>query len=420
MKLYKVLLGNGFSQVVKLLSAFIISKVMAIVLGPSGFALIGQFQNFVAIVTGLSTGGINNGVVKLIAENNNELDTRKNIIITAFNLTFYFTILCSIVVFFGASYFSEYIFKTTEYKNILKVLGLTLFFFSSNSLIISILNGLKEIKKIIIINISTSIIGMLLSIILVYQFHLSGALIGIVISQTLVSVFSFFWISKLKVVEIRKTLLFFDKKTVLQLIKFSTMAFTALIIGNYTQLLIRSMIINKLSIVDAGIWQATAKLSDLSIGFIGATFSVYYLPVLAELKDYVTIKKSMIKFFKIVIPLVVLITLFIYSFKYYIILLLFSKKFLAMSSLMFLQLLGVNLKIISYIFSFFMLAKCYYKTFIISELVFAIFYYFLNVFFVDYYGLYGTSVAYFLNYVFYASFSFIFFLLIRKKLKTGV
>ena len=58
--------------VVKVLSGVVLNKFIAVYAGPSGLAILAQFQNFSGIVTGFSNGSIQTGVVKKTAENDSK------------------------------------------------------------------------------------------------------------------------------------------------------------------------------------------------------------------------------------------------------------------------------------------------------------------------------------------------------------
>ena len=56
------------ATVVKILAGLVINKAVALYIGPSGLALIGQFQNFSQMVNKAAQGGVNAGVTKYAAE----------------------------------------------------------------------------------------------------------------------------------------------------------------------------------------------------------------------------------------------------------------------------------------------------------------------------------------------------------------
>ena len=66
--LIKVFSLTALSTSVKMVTALITTKVVAIIVGPSGVALLGQLTNFVTIILNLASGGINNAITKYIAE----------------------------------------------------------------------------------------------------------------------------------------------------------------------------------------------------------------------------------------------------------------------------------------------------------------------------------------------------------------
>ncbi|BBI60616.1 hypothetical protein HSBAA_19220 [Vreelandella sulfidaeris] len=72
MTLIKTSLLNGIAVVIKMLTLLGLNKILAIYVGPTGYAAIGNFQNAVQMITTFASGAINTGVVKYTAEYYNE------------------------------------------------------------------------------------------------------------------------------------------------------------------------------------------------------------------------------------------------------------------------------------------------------------------------------------------------------------
>ena len=68
MSLVKTSLLNGIAVAVKLASALVLNKVLAVYVGPAGYAIIGQFQNVVSILVSLAGGLVATGVTKSTAQ----------------------------------------------------------------------------------------------------------------------------------------------------------------------------------------------------------------------------------------------------------------------------------------------------------------------------------------------------------------
>ncbi|MCG9723557.1 O-antigen flippase, partial [Shewanella sp. Isolate7] len=96
MNLIKTSLLSGVSVFVKVLTLLGVNKVLAIYVGPHGYAAIGQLQNIIQIITGVATGTLSNGVTKLTAENEDAYDEQIRVWKTAGFVTFLFSIVISI------------------------------------------------------------------------------------------------------------------------------------------------------------------------------------------------------------------------------------------------------------------------------------------------------------------------------------
>jgi polysaccharide transporter, PST family len=68
MGLVKTGLLNGVAVIIKMLTLLGINKILAVYVGPAGYALLGQFQNAVQMITVFASGAINTGVTKYTAE----------------------------------------------------------------------------------------------------------------------------------------------------------------------------------------------------------------------------------------------------------------------------------------------------------------------------------------------------------------
>jgi PST family polysaccharide transporter len=64
MNLVKTSLLNGIAVAIKVASALVLNKILAVYVGPAGYAVIGQFQNAVSIVVNLAGGAVATGVTK--------------------------------------------------------------------------------------------------------------------------------------------------------------------------------------------------------------------------------------------------------------------------------------------------------------------------------------------------------------------
>ena len=64
----KVFSLTSISTLVRMCTGLVSVKVVASIIGPAGVALVGQLNNFATILLSFSSGGINGGITKYVAE----------------------------------------------------------------------------------------------------------------------------------------------------------------------------------------------------------------------------------------------------------------------------------------------------------------------------------------------------------------
>ena len=83
----KVFSLNALSTFIRMLAGMISVKVVAVIIGPAGIALLGQLKNIETIIIGFANGGINNGITKFVAEYKDDANLIKYYISNAYKIT---------------------------------------------------------------------------------------------------------------------------------------------------------------------------------------------------------------------------------------------------------------------------------------------------------------------------------------------
>ncbi len=412
MNLIRTSLLSVISTFFRLLSALVINKAIATFIGPTGLALIGQFQNFTQIALVLAQGGINNGVVKYNAE---LISENKDITIlnsTAIRISLLSSLFIGFLMAIFSNYLSDYIFNSPNYSYVFIVFGITIFFFVINQLLLSILNGLKEIRLFIGINISQSIYSLIFTSLAILTYGLVGALIAMVTNQSIIFITVVWRLRKHPIISLRLFNANYDKKIANKLFKYSVMALTSILTVPLTNFILRNYIGNVIGWSQAGYWQAIWYISSMYLMVITTALNIYYLPRLSEIKDKKEIKKELLNGYVLIIPSIVLLTLGIFFLKEYIVLILFNKDFYPMLELFKWQLVGDVIKISAWLLSYIMLAKAMTKEFIITEILFSMLFVIVSLIYINVFGLIGVTYGYATNYIIYF---IVMFLIFRKK-----
>ena len=396
----KIFSLNVVSTLVKMLAGFVSVKVVAVLVGPAGIALMGQLSNFSSIVQTLSTGGINNGITKYIASTKGERGEVRYIR-SAVWIVGFFSLSVGITLLIGSSSFSAWVLKDSTYQSIFIVFGLTISLYAFNTMLVAVLNGYKEFKKYVRVNIVGSLVSLCFSIILSYVYGVYGALLAMVTYQSVVLLVTIQQIASSSWFRVDHFIGRFDREAVKKLAHYSLMAFVSAATVPVSQLIVRNYTVETISLTQAGIWEGMNRISNMYLMVITSSLSVYYLPRLAEIKSDVELRNEIFSIYKMVIPFLLLATLGIYGMRDIIITLLFNQEFEGMRELFIYQLLGDFFKICSWLLGYQIIAKSMIKTFLFTEIGFNVSFALLAMGFIDVYGEIGATLAYALNYFLY-------------------
>ena len=401
MNLLKTSALNGIAVLIKTATMFILNKILAVYVGPSGYAVIGQFQNFIQIVTTFAGGAINTAVIKYTAEYYEDESKQRAIWKTAGSIVFIFSFLMIFFILIFQRKLSFYIFQTVEYQSVFVWFAIFLLFFNFNALFLSILNGKKEILKLVVANIIGSLFSLVITGLLAIKFQLYGALVALSIYQS--TAFMVTLILCYKANWFRFSYLFgkIDPVIAKKFAGFALMALTSAICVPLSQIVIRLYLSSKFGLAYAGYWEAMIRLSGGYLMLVTATLSVYYLPRLSELSSIIDIKKEIYLGYKVIFPAALVGAISVYILRDWIIGLLFTDAFLPMRDLFLWQMIGDSLKIGSWILAYLMLSKAMTHLFIITEVIFATTLVGLTYISTNLFGFEGVSIAYLVNYAIY-------------------
>jgi PST family polysaccharide transporter len=416
--LVKVSFLNGISTIIRMLAGLVSTKVVASVVGPVGIALLGQLNNFTTIILSLANGGITTGITKYISEHSEKEEKTRSYIGTAFRITFIFSLVTGLAMIFGAGYFSKLILKDDAYKTVFYIFGITIIFYALNAMLLAILNGFKEYKLFVKVNIISSITSLLFSVVMALTFGLMGALISAVTFQSVVFLITLVLVSRTSWFSWSMFLGRIDKRSAYNLVQYSFMALATAIIVPLSQLMVRGYIAERISVTDAGIWEGVNRISGMYLMVVVTSFSVYYLPRLAELNNNTEIRKEVMSVYQLMIPFLVLASLSIYILRDLIISILFTREFTPMGDLFPYQLMGDILKMSGWVLGYLMVAKAMTRVYIFMEFLNYSIFVVLSYVLIGFYGVKGATIAYAIGHLVYLAGMFIIFrkMLFGKKI----
>lgn len=384
---------------IKIIAGMIITKFIAVFIGPEGMALVGNLRNFLSAMQSFAIVGLYNGVVKFVSKfKSNALELTKTLS-TVFYFGFFSSVFLAFLCYYNAEYINDIIFSSAyNYKYVIEVLAIVLPFYALNMFIFSIINGFSKYKILLIINIIGQVLGLLVTVLLIWRNNIDGALMAVVITPALNLLISFVGIlhrrnllSSIQITKITPTIL-------ITLSPYMIMALVSAIAIPLVMIIIRNYLITEIGVKEAGYWEAMNRISDYYLMFINSLMIFYILPRFSEIKSRVEFRKEVFSFYKSVIPIFVVLLFLIYLSRSFLVTLLLDEGFKPVEDLFGYQILGDFMRVLSMVIAYKFLAKKMFMHFIILEVFLFVIMYFSSIYLIDVFGLKGAVMGHCLSY----------------------
>lgn len=401
MNLAKTSLLNGLAAVLKLLTTLGLNKLLAVYVGPAGYAVIGQFQSFVAILGSLAGGALNTGVTKYIAQHHDRPERQSQIWQTALGIGLIASLLLGIFLITARDPLSEALLGTKTHSDVIVWLASSLPLLVTNGALLAIMNGRKATRHYVLANIIGSVLTAATAALLVVWQGLHGALIAVTFGQAIAFIATA-WLFR-RACDIQWSTLFgrIRRQAATNLGQFALMGLTSAIAVSVGQIVIREGLTRRFGLEFTGLWQAMWKISETQLMLLTTTLSAYFLPRFSEIQNGTELAAEVRRGYRFAIPVCVVISLLLFILREPLISLLLTKKFLPLQEALGYQLVGDILKVGSWVSAYTMLSHARTRLFISTELIFSGMLVCLILAGASLYGLPGAAIGYGLTYTIY-------------------
>lgn len=409
-QLFKVASLNSYGILFRIITGFISSKAIAYFIGPSGMALMGNLRSFTSSLENIGILGLQNGIVQNCANNDEIIKFNNQWVYSLFWTFLLFALSLSCIVFFGNAFFGQLIFgETTNYDFVLKIIAIVLPFQVLHLFFVSVLNGFSEYKRVTYISIYSYLLGLLISLFLMWHYGLDGALISISIMSIFQFLLSGFYFGKhfsfLLILQDKRI----DFRTLKHLLPFGFMTLFSSVVGPIIYIFIRNIITKETTLESAGHYEAMQRISGFYMMFITTLITFYFLPELSKAKSLEKEQKITVAFYKSIIPVFGFGLLLIYFSRDFIIHMLLTNDFKQVSYLFIWQLLGDFFRALSLILGIRFYVKKIIKGYFLTEIISFTTLFFSSYMLIPLYGSEGAVMAYALTYGIYFIVLVIFF-----------
>lgn len=393
----------GGVQVFKILISIVRTKIIAVLLGPEGMGIAGLFNSTTALVGALTNFGLGTSAVRNVAEANvtgNIIRISK--VVTIFRRLVWITgILGSVVTIILSSWLSEITFGSKDYTLAFIWLSCTLLFTQLTMGQNVLLQGMRKLNYLAKANLIGSFLGLLVSVPIYYFWRIDGIVPALIITSILSFIIASFFSKKIKIenIEVTNVEAISESKKMLNM---GIMLSLSSLITLGASFILRIFISNTGGVGHVGLYTAGFAIVSTYVGLVFTAMGTDYYPRLSGVahsnkKSAILINQQAEIGILILAPILTVFLIFIN----WIVIILYSTKFIQVNGMIQWAALGMYFKVISWCIGYLLLAKAATKVYFWTELTANSYTLILNILGYKLLGLEGLGISYLLGYLLY-------------------
>lgn len=338
----------GAQTAVRVVFGFLSAKVSAVYLGPAGMALVGQLGSFIQVAQGAVGNGAGTAVVNLTAARIGQKDRLRALWGTALRLVLVLSGALALVVALASAPLASWLLGDGRFWPVMVAAAFAAVFVVADTVILGALNGLKQVSLVAKTGIASAVAEIGVFAALVYGFGLWGGLFGIAVIYAVKLVVTCVAAFRSGLISSRSFMGSLDPHTAREIWRFYPMLLAHSIALPLAQILVRDGVIDGLGMEQGGYLQAVWRLSDMYIGVLttalGLFFMAHYSALAAEAERGALLRRTVLQ----LTVLTALAASLVYGLRDFIIHVVLTPRFMPMSELMPLHLLGDVFKMMDY------------------------------------------------------------------------
>lgn len=374
-----------------------LTKLFAILLGPSGIAVLGNMKSVMQILMSSTSFGMQRGIIRFTSEFREQRHAFQKLLGTLHIIYGSIALVIAVVLFFLSDYLANVILQDDKYAWLFQILAIIVPFQGFHVLYFSILQGLDNYKKVVWVELVMIFCNLIFVGVSTFKFGLTGALFSVVCMP----VFYFFISVVFLKSDIPNFKIAWSSSTAKNLFLYALMTLFSGIAFPLLFILIRNHISSVLGIDEVGYWEAVNQFSFFYFILLNSVMLMYVLPKITAQTDNVFYRSQVVEYVKKIMPLFAVFLIVLFLLRKYAILVLLSPEFTSIETLFGWQLLGDFFRAMTLIFSIYFHARRLAIPYITIDALLIVLLFTLTTVFVDSYGLIGAVKAHFISYFIY-------------------
>jgi len=393
----------GGVQIICILVSIIRSKIIAVLVGTTGYGILGLLNSTVGLMTSLTNFGLGTIAVKNVAaactrNDRNEISKVFTIIQKLVILTGLFGTVVTILL---SRVLSELTFGNNDYTYLFVLLSISLLLTQLNVGQIILLQGTRNIKYLAKATLWGSLCGLLVSTPLYYYFRLNGIVPSIILSSVVTLTFSYYYANKIIIPTINVSFkkAFCEGRDILSLGFMLSLSF---MISQASSYVIRAYISHVGSLEEVGLYTAGFAIISSYVGLIFSAMATDFYPKLSGICGNIMQATRVInQQVEITVLILAPILILFIAFAKFGVTLLYSDQFVSINGMLQWAALGMFFKAASFPIAYIFLAKGDSKRFLINETIANSYFLLLTIFGYKYAGLDGVGFSFLIGYFLY-------------------
>lgn len=334
----KYITQTSSASIANIFFSIIRSKIVALLIGASGFGIVGQLSSLMNLSHFLTGMGMEKGLVSEIARAKRDGDESayQNLSRTFFILTSWFSVLLAVLVFLFSPQITSFLFASQEYLWFVKLSTPAICTLGLHIGYTTLLTANRKIKELVIKSVVSSFLSSGITILMVYIFDVEGVVYGLLLNGLVNILLGVYFLKQCNIRMDMHTIFSSlpHQASFFKLLKYGTVLVYSSLIYQVVNLGIKNIIIEKSSIDEVGIYQAATNISKQYMPIFLVSLSTYLLPLIAGVKTLDGRIKETNTSLKALLFLATPVLFFIMCFSEPLIKLLYSPEFMLSASLL--------------------------------------------------------------------------------------
>lgn len=360
---------GAVQALVRLVCSFASVKLTAVYLGPSGLALIAQFNNFVTLCQGIVVTGLETATVRLSAEYGADGERRRRLLSTVSKVGLGLGLPTALLMIAASPKLASWLLKDSAYAWVFVIGAVGVLAAILNAVLLAVLTTRGEISRVVASNIFATICGVLVFAPAAMCWGVSGGLYassGIYILSLLVTLIL---LSRTAVVNLRDFVGRLDRIEARRIAGFYPMLVFHAVMAPLSLILIREHVTSQLSLESAGLWQACWRLSETYMMVVMMSVTTQFMARLGEVANSpIRLRTEVLRTLGASVGATAAMALCIFVLRDWIIRLIFSRAFMPVVDLIPMQLVGDVLKMTGWTLGFVLVATVRSRWYIAIEI----------------------------------------------------